>query len=62
MKTMKRMLTVILACLLCLSLLPTAFAADDDATHAEGYTEEGDGWKSVVTWMKNGDLNIFGKL
>ncbi len=62
MKTMKRMMTVILAFLLCLSLLPAAFAADEDPTHAEGYTEEGDGWKSVVTWMKNGDLNIFGKL
>ena len=43
MKTMKRMLTVILAFLLCLSLLPAVFAADEDPTHAEGYTEEGEG-------------------
>ena len=59
---MKRMIALFLAAILCLSLAAGAFAVDDDPAHAEGYTESGDGWTSVVTWMKNGDLNIFGKL
>ena len=59
---MKKWIAFFVAALLCLSLLPVAFAADEDPAHAEGYTETGDGWTSVVTWMKNGDLNIFGKL
>ncbi len=37
-------------------------AEEKDPAIEEGYTEEGDGYTSVVTWMKNGDLNIFGKL
>ena len=37
-----------------------AFAEADETT-AEGYTETGEGYTSVVTWLKNGDLNIFGK-
>ena len=59
---MKKWIALFVAALLCLSLLPVAFAEDEDPAHAEGYTETGDGWTSVVTWMKNGDLNIFGKL
>ena len=59
---MKKWIALFVAALLCLSLLPVAFAADEDPAHAEGYTETGDGWTSAVTWMKNGDLNIFGKL
>ena len=32
-----------------------------DPAIQEGYTEEGEGFTSVVTWCKNGDLNIYGK-
>lgn len=59
---MKKLLALFLAAVFCVTLIPFAFAADDDPSHAEGYTETGEGWTSVVTWMKNGDLNIFGKL
>ncbi len=59
---MKKWIALFVAALLCMSLVPFAFAADEDPAHAEGYTETGDGWTSVVTWMKNGDLSIFGKL
>ena len=59
---MKKLTALLLALLLCLSLVPAVFASDDDPAHAEGYTESGEGWTSVVTWVKNGDLNIFGKL
>lgn len=33
-----------------------------EETTQEGYIEEGDGWKSVVTWTKNGDKNIYGEV
>ena len=59
---MRKWIAIILAVMICLSLVPFALAAEEDPTHTEGYTETGDGWTSVVTWMKNGDLNIFGKL
>ncbi len=36
-------------------------AGEADVTIEEGYTEEGDGFTSVVSWCKNGDLNIYGK-
>ena len=49
---MKKIIALLLAAVLCVSLIPFAFAADDDPAHAEGYTETGDGWTSVVTWMK----------
>ena len=39
----------------------SAEAAEADMTIEEGYTEEGDGFTSVVSWCKNGDLNIYGK-
>ena len=55
----KKFLAFVLALMiLCASC--TAFAEADETT-AEGYTEAGEGYTSVVTWMKNGDLNIFGK-
>lgn len=38
----------------------TVFAEADENIE-EGYTETGEGYTSVVTWLKNGDLNIFGK-
>ena len=57
---MKRVFAVLLACLLALSVC--AFAEEKDPAHEQGYTETGDGWTSTVTWMKNGELNIFGKL
>lgn len=59
---MKKLIAMLLAAILCLSLAAMAFAEEADPTIEEGYTTEGDGWTSVVTWMKNGDLNIFGKL
>ena len=59
---MKKLVAVLLAVVLCLSLAAMASAEEADPTIEEGYTVEGDGWTSVVTWMKNGDLNIFGKL
>jgi len=57
---MKKLLALLLIVLLALSGM--ALAEEADPTHEQGYTESGDGWTSVVTWMKNGDLNIFGKL
>ena len=39
----------------------SAEVGEADVTIEEGYTEEGDGWTSVVSWCKNGDLNIYGK-
>ena len=36
-------------------------AAEPDPVLEEGYTVEGEGWTSVVSWCKNGDLNIFGR-
>ncbi len=61
---MKKLLSLLLALMLCLSLLPAALAdgEETDETTVEGYTESGEGWTSVVTWLKNGELNIFGKL
>ena len=59
---MKKLFAVILAAVLCLGLVPFAVAEEEDPAHVQGYTETGDGWTSVVTWMKNGNLNIFGKL
>ena len=50
---------LLVAAILCGSC--AAFAEADETT-AEGYTEAGEGYTSVVTWMKNGELNIFGKL
>lgn len=57
---MKRLLALLLTALLTVS--PNVYAAEADPAHKEGYTETGEGWRSVVTWMKNGDLNIFSKL
>lgn len=52
-----------IAFVLALALLCTSAVAfaEADGTTADGYTEAGEGYTSVVTWMKNGDLNIFGK-
>ena len=59
---MKRFFALLLALLLCLSVLPAALADDTaaDPTIEEGYTVEGEGYTSVVSWCKNGDLNIYG--
>lgn len=57
---MKRVIALLLVCLL--ALTACAFAEATDPTHEQGYTENGDGWTSVITWMKNGEWNIFGKL
>lgn len=57
---MKKLIALLM--ILALGLLSCAFAEAADPTIEEGYTETGDGWTSVVTWMKNGELNIFGKL
>ena len=35
--------------------------AEADPTIEEGYTVEEEGFTSVVTWTKNGDMNIYGK-
>lgn len=59
---MKNLICVLLALLLCLSVLPAAFAeSGDNDANAEGYTVEGEGWTSVVSWCQNGDMNIYGK-
>ena len=59
---MKKLLALFLALALCLGILPMAFAEEEkDPTIEEGYTVEGDGFTSVVSWCKNGDLNIYGK-
>ena len=55
---MKRMIAMLLAAVLCLSLAAMAIAEEGDPTIEEGYTTEGDGWTSVVSWCKNGELNI----
>ena len=40
----------------------TAWAEEEaDQTLVEGYTVEDEGFTSVVTWTKNGDMNIYGK-
>ena len=59
---MKKVLVLILTLALCMSCLPMAFAEEAaDPTIEEGYTEAGDGFTSVVSWCKNGELNIYGK-
>ncbi|MBP5167751.1 MAG: alpha/beta fold hydrolase [Oscillospiraceae bacterium] len=59
---MKKMIAVLLTLALCLSIIPMAFAEEAaDPTVEEGYTVEGEGFTSVVSWCKNGDLNIYGK-
>lgn len=58
---MKKLLSLIVALILCLNVLPLAFADDADPMIEQGYTVEGEGWTSVVSWCKNGDLNIYGK-
>lgn len=55
----KRFLCALLALLLALSA--GALAEEADPTREEGYVTEGEGWTSVVSWCKNGDLNIFGR-
>ena len=59
---MKRFFALLLALVFCLSVLPAALADDTaaDPTIEEGYTVEGEGYTSVVSWCKNGDLNIYG--
>ena len=39
---MKKILALLLAAVLCMSIVPFAFAADDDPAHTEGYTDTGD--------------------
>lgn len=34
---------------------------ESDSSLEEGYTEETDGYTSVVSWVKNGENNIYGK-
>ncbi len=59
---MKKLMVVMLAMIMCLSCLPVANAEEAaDPTVEEGYTVEGEGFTSVVSWCKNGDLNIYGK-
>ena len=59
---MKILFVLILTLALCMSCLPMAFAEEAaDPTIEEGYTEAGDGFTSVVSWCKNGELNIYGK-
>ena len=59
---MKKLLAMLLILVMCQSVLPIAFAEEAaDPTVEEGYTVEGEGFTSVVSWCKNGDLNIYGK-
>ena len=59
---MKKLLAMLLILVMCQSILPIAFAEEAaDPTVEEGYTVEGEGFTSVVSWCKNGDLNIYGK-
>ena len=56
---MKRLIALMLALLI--ALTSCAFAEEADPTLEEGYTEAGEGFTSVVSWCKNGELNIYGK-
>lgn len=59
---MKKLLAMLLMLVMCQSILPIAYAEEAaDPTVEEGYTVEGEGFTSVVSWCKNGDLNIYGK-
>ena len=59
---LKKVSVFVLTIVLCLSILPMAFAEEaTDPTIEEGYTEAGEGYTSVVSWCKNGEMNIFGK-
>ncbi len=57
---MKKLFTLMLAMVLCLALMAGAYAEGADPALEEGYTVEGEGYTSVVSWCKNGDLNIYG--
>lgn len=56
---MKKLVSLLLALLMTLSVF--AMAEEADPTIEEGYTTEGGGWTSVVSWCKKGDMNIYGK-
>ena len=59
---MKKLLAMVLAITMSLSILPMAFAEEEkDPTIEEGYTVENEGYTSVVSWCKNGESNIYGK-
>lgn len=59
---MKKWIALFLTAVMCLSIFPVAFAEEAaDPTVAEGYTVEGEGFTSVVSWCKNGESNIYGK-
>jgi len=66
MKNMRRMAVLLAAAAAALALSLSAGAAEteaetEDPTLAEGYTESGDGWTSVVAWADNDGQAIFGK-
>ena len=56
---MKKLLAMLLIGLVALSV--SAFAEEADPTIEEGYTAAGEGWTSVVSRCKRGDMNIYGK-
>lgn len=58
---MKKRILLAAAALMLGLCSPVLAEEPDPAVIEEGYTETGDGYTSVVTWMKNGELNIFGK-
>lgn len=47
--------------ILALGLSLCAVAEEANPTIEEGYAVEGDGWTSVVSWCRNGELDIFGR-
>ena len=58
---MKKLIAVLMTLVMCLGMAAGAFAADAaDPTLEEGYTVEGEGYTSIVSWCKNGELNIYG--
>ena len=58
---MKKKTGLILAAALALCSTAAMAAQNEDAALEEGYTEEKDDCTSVVSWCKNGDMNIYGR-
>ena len=58
---MNRIVILFLFAALLLCFVPAALAEGSADPAAEGYTETGEGFTSVVSWCKNGGKNIYGK-
>lgn len=60
---MKKKLAILIAagCLAVTGSMVYAEDAEETVITEEGYTEEGEGYISVISWTKNGDKNIYGQ-